>query len=291
MRRTQFDLPDGTLSALRFGAKDDAPRLIFCHANGFNGQTYRSVLEPLGLSALALDLRGHGQTNLPTDPMALADWHIFADDIATFFTRYIDTPVVLAGHSYGAVSAILALPEIQDKVVGYVGFDPVLVPGLFRWVARSHWGRTYLKKRIPIARKAAQRRSVFESVDAAVKRYSGRGAFRGVSDPVLRDYFDGGTKVAEDGQLRLSCDPLWEQAIFCAQGHNMFSNIPALPDNSVIVFAGRHGKVSTAGQRRALSRLQPKIDIQFETSRDHLFPLQDPDFARSTLARVLQVAF
>lgn len=290
MRRINFDLPDGTLSALHFGASQEPIRLVFCHANGFNGQTYRAVIAPLRVPALALDLRGHGQSDLPTDPDGLSDWQIFADDIVAFFDRHIEAPVVLAGHSYGAVSAILALPRIRDKVVGYVGFDPVLVPALFRGFARLRLGRSYMKRRIPIARKAAQRRDRFDSVEAAVMRYSGRGAFHGISDSVLADYFEGGTRPAGDGGVRLSCNPLWEQAIFCAQAHNVFRDVPHLPDNSTIVFAGRHGRVSSTLQRRRIARLQPGIDVRFEPERDHLFPLQDSDFARHILESVLKAA-
>lgn len=296
MNRESFDLPGGTLSALRFGDRTQPPHVVFCHANGFNAQSYRAVLEPLGVPALALDLRGHGLTDLPTDPAALSSWQIFADDIADFFDRYIDAPVILAGHSYGAVSAILSLPRTQSKVRAYVGFDPVLIPRLFQMVTRSSLGRSYMKRRVPMARKAGQRTAVFESVEAAVDRYRGRGAFKGVPDAILRDYIEGGTKpnldpLASDNTagIRLTCDPLWEQAIFCAHSHNVYRAIPHLPDQSVIVFAGRHGRVSSARQRAKIAKLQPKISVRLEEGRDHLFPLHDPDFARGVIEAALRV--
>ncbi|MEL6686574.1 MAG: alpha/beta hydrolase [Pseudomonadota bacterium] len=294
MTRLSIDLPDGSLSAIQFGDPSDPLGLIFCHANGFNAQVYRSVITPtlegLGRSALALDLRGHGQTQLPTDVDALSGWQIFADDIAAIFDRKVDQPVVLAGHSYGAVSGILALPQIKEKVVGYAGFDPVLVPWLFRQIARSRTGRAYMKKRIPIARKAGQRKNQFESLEAAFTRYQGRGAFKGVPDPVLRDYLTGGLIPHGDG-MRLACDPMWEQAIFAAQAHNIFKKIPLLPDNAHIVFAGAQGRVSTDGQRKAIQRLQPGITVDYEKDRAHLFPIQDPDFAAQVLRGVLEKAF
>lgn len=284
-------MPRGALSALQFGNPSDPLGLIFCHANGFNAQTYRSVIGPaidgLGKSALALDLRGHGFSTLPTDVPSLANWQVFADDIVAFFDQRVDQPVVLAGHSYGSVSGMLALPKIRDRVVGYAGFDPVLVPWLFRQIARGQAGRAYMKKRIPIARKAAQRKSHFESLDAAFNRYQGRGAFKSVPDNVLRDYLEGGLVDDSDG-VALACDPTWEQAIFVAQSHNVFRSIPLLPDNSRIVFAGARGRVSTAGQRAAIQRKQPNISVEFEKARAHLFPLEDPAFAANVLRDVLQ---
>lgn len=290
MQRVSFDLKDGTLSALRFGDADAPLRLIFCHANGFNAQSYRGVIEPLGVPALALDLRGHGQTALPTDVATLANWQIFAGDIAQIFDLTVDGPVVLAGHSYGAVSALLAMPAIADRVSGYIGFDPVLVPWLFRKIAATRRGRAYMKRRIPIARKAGQRRSVFDSLDAAFARYQGRGAFKGVPDAVLRDYLEGGLVPTEDGRMKLACDPLWEQAIFAAQAHNLFAQVPKLPDNSRLIFAGAHGRVSTSGQRRTLQRLQPGLSVEYEEDRAHLFPLHDPAFAADILRGVLDIA-
>ena len=54
----------GEMSVLDFGDPKRPVDLIFCHANGFNAQTYRSILAPLAssLRILAPDLRGHGAT-------------------------------------------------------------------------------------------------------------------------------------------------------------------------------------------------------------------------------------
>jgi pimeloyl-ACP methyl ester carboxylesterase len=290
LERVSFDLPDGTLSAVRFGDPSTPLKLVFCHANGFNGQSYRHVIDPLGVHAVALDLRGHGMTDLPTDVDGLASWHIFADDIAAFFERNVEAPVVLAGHSYGAVSGVLSMPETRDKVAGYVGFDPVLIPWLFRKIASSRSGRAYMKRRIPIARKSGQRKSVFDTLDAAFARYQGRGAFKGVPDAILRDYLEGGLTLTDDGKMRLACDPMWEQAIFAAQAHNLFLNVPMLPDNSRIVFAGARGQVSTKRQRARLQRLQSGLSIEFQPAFNHLFSLQEPAFATDVLRSVLNRA-
>ena len=290
MERRAYDLPGGTLSAVHFGRTSNPLKLVFCHANGFNAQSYRHVIEPLGVHAVTLDLRGHGFTDLPTDPEKLRSWHVFADDIAAFFDAHVPAPLVLAGHSYGAVSAILALPRIRDKVIGYAGFDPVLVPALVRWATRWSWGREYMKLRVPIARKAGERKSVFKNRETVFERYQERGAFKGIPDAVLRDYIDGGTRERADGAVELSCDPLWEQAIFAAQAHNTFAAVPLLPDASRIVFAGARGRVSTERQRGRIQRLQAKISVEFQPEFNHLFPFQQPEFATQVLHSVIQQA-
>jgi pimeloyl-ACP methyl ester carboxylesterase len=289
--RSSIDLLDGTLSALRFGPATAPLRLIFCHANGFNAHAYRAVLAPLAADhqaqILALDLRGHGRTQLPTDVHALDSWNIFARDIVHVFDQVVTSPVILAGHSYGAVSAILAMADIRDRVAGYVGFDPVIVPRVFRFVSRFSAGRAYMKQRLPIARKAGQRKAVFDDPETAFARYQGRGAFKTISDAVLRDYLAGGLVATDDGRVRLACHPAWEQAIYAAQAHNLYRNIPLLPDQSRIVFAGARGRVSSDRQRQKIRRLNGDISVELERDKNHLFPLEAPTFATAVLRSVM----
>jgi pimeloyl-ACP methyl ester carboxylesterase len=66
-RRRVVAVPGGEIAALEFGPEDRAIDIVFVHANGFNAQTYRTLLSPLaaGLRILAIDQRGHGATTLP----------------------------------------------------------------------------------------------------------------------------------------------------------------------------------------------------------------------------------
>jgi len=285
--RKFYDLRDGRVSAVHFGDTSTSPKLVMLNANGFNGYSYKTILEPLGVHTVALDLRGHGMSELPTDVSALKNWHIFRDDIIEFFDRHIKSPVVLAGHSYGAVTGILALSQIKNKVNGYVGFDPVLVPGVFRFINRLPGGRNYMKARLPIARNAGRRKSNFESFDAAFNRYQNRGAFRGFTDEALRDYLTGGLVPSGEG-VKLACDPLWEQAIFVAQSHNVFKSVPHLPpNNSHITFAGKHGAVSFRAGRNAFAKIIGAENVVFDKERAHMFPMHDPNYATERLAKAL----
>lgn len=285
--RKFYDLRDGRISAVHFGDISEPIRLVMLNANGFNGYSYKTILESLGVHCVALDLRGHGMSELPIDVRALKNWYIFRDDVVEFFERYIDSPVVLAGHSYGAVTGILAMPKIKDKVSGYVGFDPVILPAFARLSSRLPGGRAYMKKRLPIARNAARRKSYFESFDAAFARYQNRGAFRGFTDEALQDYLTGGL-IPDGDSVKLACDPLWEQAIFVAQGHNVFKSAPHLPrDNSHITFAGKYGAVSFRSGRNVFANIIGKQNVVFDKERAHMFPMHDPDYAMGRLREAL----
>ena len=286
-----YALRDGDLAALHFGNTSEPVRLVLLHANGFNARTYRAVLEPLRVHAVAFDMRGHGRSRTMPQPVNMPNWHIFRDDCVEFFERHLpeltDDPVVLAGHSFGAVSGILAAPFLEGRISGYAGFDPVSVPFLFRLTSNLPGGRSYMKKRVPIARNAGRRKSEFESPEAAFARWQGRGAFKGMQDDVLRDYIEGGLVKRDDGRWELACNPKWEQAIFVAQYHNLFKAARALPDSSKIIYAGGRPPVSTEGTRRAVQKAQPNINVTFNQDLGHLFPFIQTEMATRVLQDIL----
>lgn len=285
--RRDYDLPDGSLSAVHYGDTSQPLRVVFLHANGFNGLAYKSVFERLGVHSAAFDSRGHGRSRLPIDIDGLSDYNIFRDDILHILNDYIDGRVVVAGHSFGAVTATLLAPYLKERMAGYVGFDPVTAPGFMRVLTRRRWGRGLVGKRFVAARKAGRRKSHFESVEAAFARYQGRGAFRGFSDAALRDYLAGGF-LPDDGGVKLACDPLWEKAIYTAHGHNIFKASKYLPKgNSYMCFAQKHGAVSYPAARRALGRHIGKDHVILRKDLSHMFPLHVPEFAAQMLSRAI----
>lgn len=291
MNRRSYTLRDGELSALHFGDMSEPVRLVFLHANGFNAQSYRALMERVEVHSVVFDMRGHGESRGLPQPKTISNYNIFRDDCIEFFERHLpeltDGSVVLAGHSFGAVSAILAAPQITSHINGFIGFDPVSMPFIFRVNSALPGGRSYMRKRVSIARNAGRRKSIFDSPGAAFERWQGRGAFKGMPDDVLRDYIAGGLFESGDGTWRLSCDPHWEQTIFVAQWHNIFKAARSLPKNSRITYANGRPPVSTRGTRRAISRARAGIDVGFDAELGHLFPLTDPDFAARALKEIL----
>lgn len=289
LHRQSYKLKAGTLSTLHFGNLNEEIRLVFLHANGFNAQTYRKILEPLSVHSVAIDLRGHGKTTLPYDPETLRNWHIFRDDIVEFIETYVKGDFVMAGHSLGAVVGILTAPYLTSHLKGYIGFDPVTMPV---WMApMSHlpgWHKI-LKKRLPIAVGAGRRRSKFESLEQAFARYQGRGVFKSFPDTVLKDYLEGGLNPSGEG-VELSCDPKWEQAIYAAQGHNLFKATRALPaENSRIIYAGK-GAPHTPTSRERMRAILGRKNVERHIAFHHMFPLNRPSFATEAIEATLAQA-
>jgi len=287
--RREYDMPDGIMSALHFGPLTQPIRLVFCHANGFNAQSYTEVLNALNVHAVALDLRGHGFSRLPIMPENLPNWYVFRDDITYFCQTYVKVPVVLAGHSFGAISAALSAPLLKESMAGYVGFDPVIVPPLIARMTRYARVRESMKNKMSIAAQAGRRRSDFKSNGEAFSNYKNRGAFKGVSDKVLRDYLAGGLKP-KGSDMTLACDPLWEQAIFCAQSHKTFAALKTLPAYRRLIFAGKNSPTPRTIQKRVARKLGVN-SVASMNELQHLFPLHHPEKASRALQIMIEKVF
>ena len=288
--RKFHDVPGGQLSAVHFGDATAPLDMVFLHATGFNALAYTALLSPLaaetGVHIAAIDMRGHGMSTLPADPETLENWHSLRDDICAFLDQYADKPVVIAGHSCGAVVSFLVAEKMPKAIRGLVSFDPVSMPTLSRLIFASRWGRERAKKKFPLARNAGKRRAVFDSFDAVFERYQGRGTFKGVADETLRDYIKGGFRKTETG-VELTCAPSWEQAIFVAQGHNIYAAAKYAPSYRKVIYAGKFSP-SWPATRAKMARIIGKDNVELHKQRAHFFPLQDTVFARDYLRKALK---
>ena len=297
MRRVEIDLAskgrgDGFVSGYAFGAYEGAPQIVFLHANGFNARTYASLLEPLGARArsLAIDLRGHGRTTLPADPARLRSWTVFRDDLIAVLESVAPGGAILAGHSMGATTALMAAAARPDLARALVLVDPVILPQPTYAAAAMPGSVSYMKRRFPIARQALRRRRFFESQKQAEEAFTGRGAFRTWREPFLKDYLaDGLAYGGPDGLLKLSCAPEWEAACFAAQRNPVWSALKAAPETTVILGAETGSTICSAA-RRLFERRDSPFRFQSPAGTTHFLPMESPYVVRDALAAVHAVA-
>ncbi len=251
------------------GPADRPLDVLFLHANGFCASAYVPILAPLAeLRILAVDLRGHGLTRLPT-PAPHPGWRLYADDVVALLGALGEMPRVVAGHSMGGTSALLAAP----KVAGLVLFDPVIVsPGDYARSARVPDDES------PMARAALRRKPGFASREAAFAAYRGRGAFGSWPDETLRAYLEDGLTAAEDGGFVLSCAPAWEAANFAS--YAMDDPIAGLGSIVARVHILRAGVGSTC----ALAE-PPGAGVTIETvaGSSHFLPMERGELVRKAL--------
>jgi pimeloyl-ACP methyl ester carboxylesterase len=292
-RRVAVDIDQGSLSVLVWdGPEPDAPVLHFAHANGFNGQTYRTLLAPLAdrFRILAPDMRGHGATDLPALPAQHRSVLLFAEDIVRHLEAQGVTgaaPALLAGHSYGATASLFVASLRPDLVKGLVLLDPVILARRMHWMMRTRWGRDRLLKSMPIAANALKRRSVFESRDALFTSYKGRGAFKTWPDEVLRDYIDGGTRARADGQVELACSPEWEATNFVSHGKSPWGILKSVRAPVRLVL-GEAGSTCAPAEADRLSRLKPGWQQDRLPGTTHFVPMEEPEAVRTQIATFWQ---
>ena len=200
---------DGDVAAVEFGPETGGLDILFLHANGFNALTYRHVFAELdpSLRLMAIDMRGHGRTTLPV-PETHPGWQIFAGDLLALIAALDGPPRLIAGHSMGASTALLAAARLPAGVAQLMLFEPVILAPAFRAQAAGQpiWD-------IPLAQAALRRKAAFPSFEDAYDAYDGRGAFRTWQEAMLRDYLEDGLVRTEDG-VSLACTPHWEAADF-----------------------------------------------------------------------------
>lgn len=285
--RTRKAVPHGHMSAVHFGDVNTPVQMVFLHATGFHALAYRSLLESLGIHVLSLDLRGHGQTDLPTDIDKVASFHTYARDIAAYLDAHVPGKVILCGHSLGASCAILTARMAPDKVSKVLAFDPVVLPFFVRMIMSSKYGRKRLQNNFPMARLAGRRRDIFKSLESAYKRFHGRGPFKNFSDEALWDYVSGAfvPQDPDDGNgVRLLCRPKWEQFTYTAQGHNLKSAIRQLPKGSHILVTNFVEPVNWIPK---MQKNCPHIQIDHYPDLEHFYPLTHPDISLPALKSIL----
>jgi pimeloyl-ACP methyl ester carboxylesterase len=275
--RQSLTLPDGTISYIEGG---EGPALHFAHATGFNAGTYAPLLAPLseGLRILASDARGHGFTTLPTGPGLARDWTVYRDDLVKFLEATVNGPVLLAGHSMGAVSSAMIAAEFPELVAGLILIEPVLVPNIMRLLRRM----PFRPPSNDMAARAERRRDRFASFEVALASYRGRGAFKTWPEAFLRAYLEGGLiPTGHDPEMRLACAPAWEAQTFRASpiGAARLARRIRCP---VTLLYAEHS-TPPESECRAFARLHGNTRLIKVPGTTHFLPMERPDIVSAEI--------
>lgn len=289
----RFTIPGrgGHTAGINFGRTHGPIDLVFLHATGFCGLTYRRLLERLDPQrrVITLDLRGHGLTTLPARPFFLTHWNGYADDVIAA-VRHLSGgsgPIgLIAGHSMGGTSALLALTRDPGIARALLLVDPALILPHMRRAMMLPFGPHLMRRRIPIARGAARRRAHFPDRAAVLKSYRGRGAFKTWGEGFLEDYVEDGFGPRADGSLELRCTPAWESATFAAHRHDLIEALRRLQVPARILVA-EHGSTSA----RALDLIRahaPAMVVEPVPGSSHFIPMERPDLVCERIVSLIE---
>lgn len=283
-RRLSFELPGGRMAGIAFGP-DAPPDIVFLHATGFNARTYRAMLAPLGerLSVWAFDARGHGQTTLPAKLWGYNSWRRHRDDLIAVLEAHAPRPVTLAGHSMGGTVSLLTAARRPDLVAGLALFDPVIMPAAMYAVFEMPLGPLLQRHLLALPRGAMRRRAQFESREAAVAAFTGRGVFKTFPEEAIADYVaDGLVEDTRHGGFKLACAPRFEAATYCAQRHDPWGALRRVRAPLVLLRAEHRSTVFPAAAHR-IAALKPDARIATVEGAGHMLPIERPDRARAAI--------
>ena len=178
---------------------------------------------------------------------------------------------MLAGHSLGATSSLLAAGLAPERVRALVLFEPVLLD-------RARTGEVL--RDAPIVQAALRRRAVFPDRLAALQSYRGRGAFVGWSEAELADYVTAGLRDSADGPAALVCRPEWEAETYARYDCDPTAALSAAR-HPVRIFAAEHGSTVGAEARRAADRLGVPLEVVPDATQ--FLPMLRPELVRRAL--------
>ena len=113
---TATRIDHGPISGVRFG--DDDPQVVFLHGGGQNAHTWDTVILGLGVSALALDLPGHGRSGWRED----GDYgpKLNAEALEPVIRELAPDAELVVGMSLGGLTALrlaVTAPDLVRRLV------------------------------------------------------------------------------------------------------------------------------------------------------------------------------
>jgi pimeloyl-ACP methyl ester carboxylesterase len=248
----------------------------FSHATGFCAMTYEPLAARLRphLRVIGMDDRGHGLTTAPAYVRKLKDWDVFALDLEQFLES-MGEPMVLMGHSRGAVASLLLAAKRPELVKALVLIDPTILPFSWMW-----WW--YLAKKagvakfVPIAYRAARRKNSWPDSRAVKESYKRKGPFINWSEGFLEGYLAHGTVKNAEGRIRLSCDPAWESRCFSTCSHDVWRFIPTLTMPTILIY-GEKSDICLPPAVKRFRRKLPNAKIVGLKGTSHFVPMERTD--------------
>lgn len=264
----------------------DGPKLHFAHANGLPFRTYKTFLEYLTPAIDVCGIDNRGAWGMHPDPVSSQTWDEHVNDLIAFLDGHYGEPVIGVGHSLGGTVSLLAASSRPDLFQSLVLIDAATSPHWFAdWVMGI--APNFISSKVPLIKKTASRRRVWESREQFIEHHQSRRAFQHFTEEAMIDYADGGLRPTKDGEFELVFNPAWEAHNFrttpCIWGQLAKISVPTL------FLTAEHSYVYDLARLRRKSRQFPDtVEWRVLRGLHHLAPQQDPAAVASTIAEWLE---
>ena len=247
----------------------------FAHANGFPAKSYAKLFAHLNddIELIALDKFAHN----PQFPLN-NNWENQVDELIHFVeTKQTeispDLPIVLIGHSFGAVISFLACCKKPALFSGLIMLDPPLITGLASWLFRFAKKGKLIDKITP-AGKTKIRNTKWHHKTDLVHYFGQRALFKNMDAECIADYVSAVTHEHQ-GQRVLHFDVQVEADIFRTIPTNLHKQYGKLNTPSYLL-TGKNTEVCIEKLRNSFIKGNSMITHEALAFGGHMFPLEKP---------------
>ncbi|MBN1471538.1 MAG: alpha/beta hydrolase [Syntrophaceae bacterium] len=253
----------------------EAPQILFAHATGFLPWLWHPVIE---------ELKPHKQAWAPyicnyrdCDPEKGLGWDVIARDLISFCSSQNIRDNLAVGHSMGATVLAIASALFGLQPRGMILIEPIFLPEVFYEIdikLKDH----------PLASQSIKRKNGWKDENAALLYLKSKSLFAGWDEQMLRFYLKYGMEKQAEGDLKLTCAPRNEAALFMGgKSTNPWPLLHKLTCPVLILEGEQSANKAFVDLQRAVSLL---ADGRFLSVAEtgHLIPMQKP----KEVAKIIQ---
>jgi len=261
----------------------EGPALHFAAANGYPPGAYRAFLEPFAENHELVASLHRPLWEPPPELESFRSWDVLGEDVCELVSQ-LQHPVVSVGHSMGAAAILMAAIQRPELFTSLVLIEPVLVPR--RYLLGLRFFRRFRPEVIPLVKRTLSRVDRFSSRQEAFEHYRPKRVFRQISDAVLWDYVQHGTKEIEPGVFTLAYSRDWEARCYTLV-HNLWRLLPQLKVPTLAIRAQDSNTLAVSSWSKWQS-MSSNVDFIEIEEAGHLVPFEKPDQLASTILKWIE---
>ena len=247
----------------------DGPALLLAHATGFLPWLWHPLVKKFLPQARIWVPYICNYRECDPEKGGLS-WDIIAKDLANFCDRQnIDKPL-LVGHSMGGTVLTIAAAAYGVEPAGLILIEPIFLPEEIYSMKPS-------VKDHPLASKSIKRTNHWKNEEDAWSYLKSKTLFTDWDEDVLRLYILYGMEKQPAGDLRLSCAPENEAAMFMGGwNRNPWPLLEKIKCPVLVVEAEKSENRNFIDLQKAVS-LFPRSSYKLVPQAGHLIPMQKPE--------------
>jgi len=245
-----------------------ASQIIFVHATGFMPWLWHPVIKEFvpQNSVWAPFICDYRECNPQAGGLS---WEIISRDLSVFCRSLKIEYPLLVGHSMGATVSTIAIANYGIKARGLILIEPIFLPEAF-------YSMEIDIKNHPLASKSIKRTNHWNDENDAWSYLKSKSLFSSWDEQVLQLYLKYGMQKQEEGNLKLTCSPQNEAAMFMGGWDvNPWPLLDKITCPVLVVEGENTENKGLVDVQRAVSLLR-RGQYKSVAQAGHLIPMQKP---------------